>query len=408
MVRHRCRPRCGRGRMHHRSALLRSDVGVPRGTAGSGPAGLIVTSCRRYGQWIRVVLWWRGTPPLSRCVMRVVVGRMSDGSMCFPATGAPSGGLPSYSEHRCQAGIAMDLRCDREGVEGVLRRDIDPRREGCCKARATPLNHAADGLRVAEHIHAAQESAWRAVSSAAEFPDGRGPEQSFSWFVPARHTPQDSAEEFLRGIYGDLYHTDGSPLARAYAHSMVSVPEELHRRVATHMREKPHGGIWVSDSGLSNFDHSVWSTAARGKGPQSWSAGSTWDDVDGAYDAAHRALFLGRSLRYPEGRETVSVHEIGHALGWPSQAPAFAEVYSRVISSLEKESAHIVADFKHPGGVGKAELFGEGLAWNYCTGQSEGFSWFESPQPAFLNSVAAGHYLTGYYRRLESKLGIAT
>jgi hypothetical protein len=142
------------------------------------------------------------------------------------------------------------------------------------------------------------------------------------------------------------------------------------------------------------------------------------------HDPNHRALLVGHDKS--SGSVAVALHEFGHALdhalGRPSEAPAFAEVQARVLPLIHRTAPTSVEYYAQPGAAGKQELFGEGLAWFYSTKSPEsGFSWFDSTKPSesgfswfdstkpprFLNSVAAGRHLTNYYRALEGKLGIA-
>ncbi|MET9030904.1 hypothetical protein ABZW96_35650 [Nocardia sp. NPDC004168] len=201
--------------------------------------------------------------------------------------------------------------------------------------------------------------------------------------------------ELLRGINGDQYPTDGSVGARKHARWLASLPEKLHRIVADNMRKRPHGGIWLADAGLLDMDHPAWSATLRVDTPRGWSAGSTWEDVGGAYDPQHRAVLVGHG----RGRSYVTaLHEFGHALDdalyFPSEQPAFSEVHARVLPLIQQTSPKAAEYYAQPNDVGKAELF------------AEGFAWFHTKQSRFLGSAAAGRYLADYYPALEAEVGI--
>ncbi|WP_157181910.1 anthrax toxin lethal factor-related metalloendopeptidase [Nocardia testacea] len=279
--------------------------------------------------------------------------------------------------------------------------------ENVAEVRATPVRRAADGLRAAvPAIHTVDAQGSAAVEGAAGYlgPAGLGLQPHPLW------PGTIAADKFLRGIYGDRYHTDGSALARTYAHSLASVPEKLHRIVAADMRGQPHGGIWLGDRSLLDLGHPAWSAATRGGTPRGWPAGSTWHDVQGVHDPNHRALLVGHDKS--SGSSNVALHEFGHALdhalGRPSQAPAFTEVHARVLPLVQRASPVSVDYYAQPGIAGKQELFGESVAWFYNTEQpGSGFSWFDNTeQPKFFNSVAAGRHLTTYFQALEAELGI--
>lgn len=284
-----------------------------------------------------------------------------------------------------------------------------------------PLRHIAGHIRAGEsEFGTADGSGAHAVKAeATPFVDqNSGPHPAV---LPGAAFPRvpNQADAFLRGIYGDQYHTDGSTLARHYAHSLASAPEELHRIVATHMKERCHGGIWLGDSGVLELGHPEWTPATRGGDrPPGYSDRRTWKDATGTYDWLERALLLGRHSPITASAD-VALHELGHAtdhaLGWPSQGPAFAAVYDRVLPLIRQESPDAV-DYYGPSDSNdlnelnekKEELFAEGLAWFRSTEQPEGFVWFDSSeQPAFFNSVAAGHHMADYFRTLEKTLGIA-
>ncbi|WP_159850326.1 hypothetical protein [Nocardia sp. CY41] len=194
---------------------------------------------------------------------------------------------------------------------------------------------------------------------------------------------------------------------------MASVPEKLHRIVARYMKEKPHGGIWLGDSSLLKLGHPAWSTENRDTAPTGWSAGSTFDDPSGVYDAPNRAILLGRGSDFGRGGSVdTPVHEFAHALdpaiGWRGSSPAFIEVHARVLPLIQETSPGSAAYFNQPDDFrGQRELWAEGFAWFNATHQPDGSALpGSSKQPAFLNSVAAGLHLRDYYQTQYSRLGI--
>lgn len=270
--------------------------------------------------------------------------------------------------------------------------------------RADPPRRSAEHLRAANSaIHSAEESSSSRVAAASAgdhklYPNPIAPVASLHEMAD-RTNPEDG---FLRRLYGERYHTDGSPLARTYARSLALVPERYHRVVAAHMRNRRYGGIWIGDASVLNLGHRKWSVATRHDAPQGWPSGSSWDDIRGVYDPKHRALFVGHD------KATSSVncplHEFGHAFddacGHLSQSKAFTEVYVRVISLMKQTSPEAVAYYTQPGYAGKAELFAEGFAWFYNGKQPQGLVGVDrTEQPMFFGSVAAGHHMLDYFSR---------
>lgn len=280
-----------------------------------------------------------------------------------------------------------------------LRDELIPLAKRVAQVRAALPGRAAEGLQAtASTLRAGDES--NAKEIAAAFSGDRGPHPGPTPpapMLPKRVKRTNPADEFLRDIYGDRYHTNGSVLAQAYARSLTAVPEKLHRTVAAHMRERPHGGIWVGDGSLLTLGHPEWSVATRGGTPEGWPQGTTWNDVGGAYDVDHRALLAAQPYE-----SDIALHEFGHAVdhafGMPSQGPAFAEVYANVLPRIPHESSEAAAYFAQPGGVGEEELFAHGFGWFHDS----------TEQPGFFDSVAAGRHLTDYYQAFEARIGIST
>lgn len=233
--------------------------------------------------------------------------------------------------------------------------------KGDAEVRSAPLNDVADKLRAQlPELGVSDEARARALRAVAEpFADGG----------PGAHLARDSPDAFLRNIYRDQYHTDGSALAQTYARSLTSAPEKFHRIVAAHTREDPLGGIWLGGISLFNFGHPAIPAVKRGNMPRGWPPGSSWDDVGGVYSNEYRAVLVRNSGR-PSGSLNLALHEFGHAvdyaLGNPSQAPAFTELHRSVLPLIQKlTDPESVSIYAQAGRRGKLELFAEGFAWLY-------------------------------------------
>ncbi|OQS16218.1 hypothetical protein B0T36_05430 [Nocardia donostiensis] len=222
---------------------------------------------------------------------------------------------------------------------------------------------------------------------------------------------EKSADEYLRSIYEDRYHMDGSAQAYEYARSLASLPDQLHRIVAAHVKEKPHGGIWLGGGNLHDLGHAEWSaTKPRGQKPGGWPDGTTWDDASGVYSEEFRALLVGHTQHT---RKDTAVHEFGHALdaalsrpspiGRISQGPAFSQFHAKVLSHIQKTRPDISEYFARPGEAGRRELFAEGIAWYNKTMQNPPDG---TAEPEFYGSVSAGRHLIDFYRALDKELGI--
>ncbi|MFQ6396405.1 hypothetical protein ACLMAJ_23390 [Nocardia sp. KC 131] len=217
-----------------------------------------------------------------------------------------------------------------------------------------------------------------------------------------------SAEEYLRRIYEDRYHTDGSVRAREYARSLASLPDQYHRIVADHMKAYPDGGIWLGDSRVHDLGHTAWAaTRRRDQQPGGWPDGTTWDDVGGLYSDSFRALLVGHTQH---SRKATAPHEFGHAfddaLGRPSKQIVFSQLHTKVLRHIQATSPNSAEYFAQSGEAGKRELFAEGIAWRNRTLQDQPDGVNSTAQPEFYGSVAAGRHLTAFYQALERELGI--
>ncbi|MET8798455.1 hypothetical protein ABZV91_18735 [Nocardia sp. NPDC004568] len=210
------------------------------------------------------------------------------------------------------------------------------------------------------------------------------------------------ADELLRNIYGNRFHTSGSPATRANADSLISAPEGWHRVVASNMKEEPHGGLWLGDGSLLDLGHPAHSAKSPDEPLPHRTDGMTWGEVPGAYAVKYRALLVGNT-RYsrPGTASHEFTHAFDHAVGSPSSGSDFAEVYAQVKPLIEHEvPPHI---WTLPDG-GKREIFAEGGAWlnqnrRILFGDAD-----HTIQPTFFNSAAAGHHMKEYFQHLESNL----
>ncbi|WP_416563913.1 hypothetical protein [Nocardia testacea] len=217
---------------------------------------------------------------------------------------------------------------------------------------------------------------------------------------------ETSVDEYLRGIYADRYHMDGSARAHEYARSLASFPERYHRVVAKHMKENPDGGIWLGAGRLHDLGHPAWpATRPRDQRPHGWPDGSTWDDVGGVYSDRFRAMLVGDARH---SRKDTLPHEFGHALddalGRVSEELVFSQFHSKVLRHIQQTSPNIAEYFARPGEAGKRELFAEGIAWRNKTMTNLPVGVDSAAPPEFYGSVAAGRHLTSFYKALEREV----
>ncbi|MFE3758741.1 hypothetical protein ACFXO9_30935 [Nocardia tengchongensis] len=253
---------------------------------------------------------------------------------------------------------------------------------------------------VGARLVAGEEAAARTV---ADLAGGGLPLEAMT--VPQAAT--SGADELLTGIYGDLYHTDDSTLARTYSRSLTSIPTQWHRLVAEDMAKVPDGGIWVGDHSIADFDHEVWKNI--GAPPPGY---NDWSEAGGRQFPSHHALFLGTGIngQYTDGPP---MHEFGHsldqALGLPSVGMEFTKVYARVMNILLRDRSTSLDYFTNPvDGRGKRELFAEGFAWFYQRSEQHLTQLSSTGERSFMGSTEAGRHVTEYLQNLESRFGITS
>lgn len=212
------------------------------------------------------------------------------------------------------------------------------------------------------------------------------------------------ADAYLRKIYGEQYHTDGSTQAYEYARSLAELPHQFHEKVAAHMKREPRGGIWLGSGKLHDLGHTEWAASKqRDQTPGAWPAGTTWDDVSGMYSEDFRALLVGHT-RY--SRENTAAHEFGHALDASlnrlSHGLPFHRFHTKVLEHIKNTIPKLYEYFDQSDRAGKRELFAEGFAWYNKTMRDPS----DATPPEFYGSVAAGRHLIDFYRMLDKELGI--
>lgn len=103
-----------------------------------------------------------------------------------------------------------------------------------------------------------------------------------------------------------------------------------------------------------------------GQKPRGWPPGSTWDDVDGAYDTTGKRVIVAQrqGTNPPSGNDVSGLtrHETGHAVDHLrnfSHSPDFQTAYDREAGALPKPDAQALDYFLQPGDSGKEEMFAE-------------------------------------------------
>lgn len=108
----------------------------------------------------------------------------------------------------------------------------------------------------------------------------------------------------------------------------------------------------------------------KGMKPRGWPPGSSWEDVDGAYDVdGKRAIIAERQNagNKPQNRnvEGLTRHEVGHAAdatGKFSDTKDFKDAYDKDVPGIPKPAASTLDYFLQSGDAGHEETWAEGFA----------------------------------------------
>ena len=108
-----------------------------------------------------------------------------------------------------------------------------------------------------------------------------------------------------------------------------------------------------------------------GQKPRGWPPGSTWDDVDGAYDTTGKRIIVAErqnsSKPYTNDVAGLTRHETGHAVdrlhNFSDQAN-FKTVYARESGAVPAPDAQALDYFLQSGDAGREETFAETFAIN--------------------------------------------
>jgi hypothetical protein len=108
----------------------------------------------------------------------------------------------------------------------------------------------------------------------------------------------------------------------------------------------------------------------KGQKPRGWPPGSSWEDVDGAYDVdGKRAIVAERQNagNKPQNRnvEGLTRHEVGHAadaVGKFSDSRVFQDAYNKDTPGIPAPAQNTLEYFLQSGDAGREETWAEGFA----------------------------------------------
>lgn len=109
----------------------------------------------------------------------------------------------------------------------------------------------------------------------------------------------------------------------------------------------------------------------KGQKPRGWPPGSSWDDVDGAYDTTGKRVIVAerQNSTKPHGNDVAGLtrHEAGHAVdrlhNFSSQAN-FKTAYDRESGAVPAPDAQALDYFLQSGDAGREETFAETFSIN--------------------------------------------
>ncbi len=110
----------------------------------------------------------------------------------------------------------------------------------------------------------------------------------------------------------------------------------------------------------------------KGEKPRGWPPGSSWDDVDGAYDVGGKRIIVAERQTSPKSPgsnniEGLTRHETGHAVDHLksfSDSKEFKDAYDREAANIPKPDSETLKYFLQKGEAGREEAFAEMFAIN--------------------------------------------
>lgn len=110
----------------------------------------------------------------------------------------------------------------------------------------------------------------------------------------------------------------------------------------------------------------------KGEKPRGWPPGSSWDDVDGAYDVGGKRIIVAERQGSPKSPnanniEGLTRHETGHAVDHLknfSDSKEFKDAYDREAAKIQKPDSETLKYFLQKGEAGRQEAFAEMFAIN--------------------------------------------
>lgn len=212
-----------------------------------------------------------------------------------------------------------------------------------------------------------------------------------------------NSADLVQGLYGNLLHTNESPVAQQHLQDLALIPLALHKPVLEHMSAATEegSGIWLGHKDLTQFEHPYWNL------DRFLELDPKTDPTRQAYfyDYELRAMFLGHVPHDDTPHPALLL--FGRAFDDATNTSftrEFGTVYHDVISHLwaTNNEAHQLYSMRHPlddePTVGRMNLFGDAMAWYYASG-GHGSEFNGSPDAAVI--------LNKYFRELEHSAHIS-